>query len=94
MPIETQKKLEGGAFFELLKTTQEAIVLPPWVALSVRPRPGVWEYIKVNLNALVVEELQPCEYLHFKENLVNGRYVLNHIFTYIDLLCVYSTNVI
>ncbi|XP_057432972.1 sucrose synthase-like [Lotus japonicus] len=34
----------------------EAIVLPPWVALAVRPRP----------------ELQPAEFLHFKEELVDG----------------------
>lgn len=72
LPLETQKKLEGGAFFELLRSTQEAIVLPPWVALAVRPRPGVWEHIRVNLHALVVEELQASEYLHFKEELVDG----------------------
>nr|QRY06398.1 sucrose synthase 03 [Brassica juncea] len=72
LPEETQKKIEGGAFFDLLKTTQEAIVLPPWVALAVRPRPGVWEYIRVNLHALVVEELTPAEFLHFKEELVDG----------------------
>lgn len=50
-------------------------MLPPWVALAVRPRPGVWEYIRVNLHALVVEELQPAEFLHFKEELVDGVYV-------------------
>lgn len=50
-------------------------MLPPWVALAVRPRPGVWEYLRVNLHALVVEELQPAEYLHFKEELVDGVYV-------------------
>lgn len=49
---------------------------PPWVALAVRPRPGVWEYIRVNVHALVVEELQVPEYLHFKEELVDGTYVV------------------
>lgn len=48
--------------------------MPPWVALAVRPRPGVWEYIRVNVLALVVEELRVTEYLHFKEELVEGRY--------------------
>lgn len=46
--------------------------MPPWVALAVRPRPGVWEYIRVNVHALVVEELLVAEYLHFKEELVDG----------------------
>ncbi|KAG2717823.1 hypothetical protein I3843_03G191200 [Carya illinoinensis] len=65
-------KLQDGAFGEVLRSTQEAIVLPPWVALAVRPRPGVWEYIRVNVHALVVEELRVAEYLHFKEELVDG----------------------
>nr|GMD59967.1 sucrose synthase [Ipomoea batatas] len=33
---------------------------------------GVWEYVRVNVNALVVEELTVPEYLHFKEELVDG----------------------
>ncbi|XVF35192.1 hypothetical protein REPUB_Repub18cG0124200 [Reevesia pubescens] len=72
IPEENRKKLADGAFFEILKASQEAIVLPPWVALAVRPRPGVWEYIRVNVHALVVEELTVAEYLHFKEELVDG----------------------
>ncbi|EFH53528.1 hypothetical protein ARALYDRAFT_484788 [Arabidopsis lyrata subsp. lyrata] len=72
MPLETQKKLQGGAFFEILRSAQEAIVLPPFVALAVRPRPGVWEYVRVNLHDLVVDELQASEYLQFKEELVDG----------------------
>ncbi|KAM7513093.1 hypothetical protein LguiB_011968 [Lonicera macranthoides] len=69
---EDQQKLHDGAFGEVLKSTQEAIVLPPWVALAIRLRPGVWEYVRVNVNVLVVEELTVPEYLHFKEELVNG----------------------
>lgn len=69
---EDQDKLHDDAFAEVLKSTQEAIVLPPWVALAIRLRPGVWEYVRVNVNALVVEELTVPEYLNFKEDLVNG----------------------
>lgn len=54
---------------------QEAIVIPPWVALAIRPRPGVWEYVRVNVSELGVEELTVPEYLQFKELLVNGRHV-------------------
>ncbi|XP_068664286.1 sucrose synthase 1-like [Aristolochia californica] len=74
------KKLKDGPFGEVLRATQEAIVVPPWVALAVRPRPGVWEYVRVNLNELLVEELSIPEYLQFKEELVedgfNGNMVL------------------
>ncbi|XP_039030279.1 sucrose synthase-like [Hibiscus syriacus] len=72
IPEEIRKTLADGAFSEILRASQEAIVLPPWVALAVRPRPGVWEYIRVNVHALVVEELTAAEYLRFKEELVDG----------------------
>jgi len=87
MPLETQKKLKGGAFFEFLRSAQEAIVLPPFVALAVRPRPGVWEYVRVNLHDLVVEELQASEYLQFKEELVDGMYVFHLFISCLSLSC-------
>ena len=33
-------------------------MLPPFVALAVRPRPGVWEYLRVNVHMLVVDALE------------------------------------
>ncbi|CAN6470266.1 unnamed protein product [Victoria cruziana] len=69
---EERKKLSEGLFGEVLRSTQEAIVLPPWVALAVRPRPGVWEYVRVNVHELIVEQLSIPEYLRFKEELVGG----------------------
>ena len=62
-------------FSALDMSIQEAIVIPPWVALAIRPRPGVWEYVRVNVSELGVEELTVPEYLQFKEQLVNGRYL-------------------
>lgn len=55
---------------------QEAIVVPPFVAIAVRPRPGVWEFVRVNVHELSVEQLTVSEYLCFKEALVDGQYVL------------------
>jgi len=49
---------------------QEAIIFPPWIALAVRPRPGVWDYVRVNVHELAVEQLSVAEYLEFKEHLV------------------------
>lgn len=51
---------------------QEAIILPPFVAIAVRPRPGVWEYVRVNVYELSVDQLSVSEYLRFKEELVDG----------------------
>ncbi|THU70226.1 hypothetical protein C4D60_Mb08t22780 [Musa balbisiana] len=66
-------KLSEGPFSEVLRSAQEAIVLPPFVAIAIRPRPGVWEYVRVNVYELSVEQLSVSEYLQFKEELVDGR---------------------
>ncbi|KAK4741611.1 hypothetical protein SAY87_025199 [Trapa incisa] len=68
---ESKKALSDGPFSEVLRCAQEAIVLPPFVAIAVRPRPGVWEYVRVNVFELSVEQLTVSEYLHFKEELVD-----------------------
>ncbi|CAD5326894.1 unnamed protein product [Arabidopsis thaliana] len=57
---------------ETKKSLSDAIVVPPFVALAVRPRPGVWEYVRVNVFELSVEQLTVSEYLRFKEELVDG----------------------
>ncbi|KAJ1297207.1 hypothetical protein BS78_01G360100 [Paspalum vaginatum] len=66
--------LAEGPFLDVLRSAQEAIVLPPFVAIAVRPRPGVWEYVRVNVHELSVEQLTVSEYLRFKEDLVDGQY--------------------
>nr|AMN16537.1 sucrose synthase [Albuca bracteata] len=72
--ITENDALADGSFFEVLKSSQEAIVLPPFVAIAVRPRPGVWEYVRVNVFELKVEQLTVSEYLRFKEELVDGQH--------------------
>ncbi|XP_072984097.1 sucrose synthase 4-like isoform X1 [Typha latifolia] len=74
------RKLSEGPFFEVIKSAQEAIVLPPFVAIAVRPRPGVWEYVRVNVFELSVEQLNVSEYLQFKEKLVNGHFNDHYVF--------------
>ncbi|CAK7333350.1 unnamed protein product [Dovyalis caffra] len=77
---ETMQKLNDSPFVEVLESAQEAIVLPPFVGMALRPRPGVWEYVRVNVYELSVDNLSVSEYLQFKEELVdgecNGKYVL------------------
>lgn len=41
------------------------------MAIAVRPRPGVWEFVRVNVFELSVEQLTVAEYLSFKEDLVD-----------------------
>ncbi|XP_020264275.1 sucrose synthase 2-like [Asparagus officinalis] len=72
IPEADRAKLKDGVFEDVLKAAQEAIILPPWVALAIRPRPGVWEYVRVNVSELAVEELTVAEYLQFKEELADS----------------------
>ncbi|KAL2340977.1 hypothetical protein Fmac_008917 [Flemingia macrophylla] len=53
---------------------EEAIVIPPFVSIALRPRPGVWEYFRINAFELNVDNLSVAEYLRFKEELVDGEY--------------------
>ncbi|KAJ9696557.1 hypothetical protein PVL29_008664 [Vitis rotundifolia] len=69
-----RQKLSDGPFGQILKSAQEAIILPPFVAIAVRPRPGVWEYVRVNVHELSVDQLSVAEYLRFKEELVDGMF--------------------
>ena len=38
----------------------------------MRPQPGIWEYVHINVEELTLEELAVSEYLGFKEQLANG----------------------
>ncbi|XAR73616.1 Sucrose synthase [Bertholletia excelsa] len=69
---ETEREeVMSGLLGFILRTTQEAAVLPPYVAFATRPNPGSWEYVKVNSADLAVEGITPTEYLKFKEMIVD-----------------------
>ncbi|VVA35688.1 Hypothetical predicted protein, partial [Prunus dulcis] len=69
---EGMQKLKDSPFSIVLQSAQEAIVQTPFVALALRPRPGVWEYVRVNVYELSVDLLSVAEYLRFKEELLDG----------------------
>ncbi|BAU02606.1 hypothetical protein LR48_Vigan10g045900 [Vigna angularis] len=62
-----RKKLLDGMLGYIFSCTQEAAVVPPYVAFAVRPNPGFWEYVKVNADDLQVEGIDAVEYLKYKE---------------------------
>ncbi|RDX93598.1 Sucrose synthase 2, partial [Mucuna pruriens] len=76
---EGMQKLKDSPFVKELESAKEAIVLPPFVSIALRPRPGVWEYIRVNAFELKVDNLTVAEYLRFKEELVDGQCTDNYV---------------
>ncbi|CAH8258038.1 unnamed protein product [Arabidopsis lyrata] len=63
-----RSKILEGLFGYILTCTQEAAVVPPFVALAARPNPGFWEYVKVNSGDLTVDEITANDYLKLKES--------------------------
>ncbi|KAM0046447.1 putative sucrose synthase [Helianthus debilis subsp. tardiflorus] len=66
--LERTKVLEGS-LGQILSSTQEAIVIPPYVVLGLRANPGQWAYVKVNADDVTVQSLTPSQYLNFKESI-------------------------
>lgn len=67
---ERQQVLSGLLGY-ILCTTQEAAVIPPYVAFAIRPNPGFWEFVKVNSADLSVDGITATDYLKFKEMIVD-----------------------
>ena len=72
-------KLAEGFLGYVICSTQEAVVLAPFVAFAVRTNPGVWEYIRVHSGDLSVEQVTPADYLKYKETLFDEKwYCITH----------------
>ncbi|KAG8064019.1 hypothetical protein GUJ93_ZPchr0004g39566 [Zizania palustris] len=66
--VDKEKLVEGFLGY-IICSTQEAVVLPPFVAFAVRLNPGIWEFVKVHSDDLSVEGITPSDYLKLKETL-------------------------
>ncbi|XP_026402802.1 sucrose synthase 7-like isoform X2 [Papaver somniferum] len=74
--LERTQVLEGLLGY-ILCSTQEAAVVPPYVAFAVRPNPGFWEFVKVNSDDLAVEGITAGEFLKFKEMIFDEKWAKN-----------------
>ncbi|TKY44902.1 Sucrose synthase 6 [Spatholobus suberectus] len=69
-----RKKLLDGMLGYIFSCTQEAAVVPPYVAFAVRPNPGFWEFVRVNTDDLQVEGIEAAEYLKYKEMIFDEKW--------------------
>ncbi|THU58383.1 hypothetical protein C4D60_Mb03t13670 [Musa balbisiana] len=81
---EKAKVMEGFLGY-IICSTQEAVVLPPFVAFAVRPHPGIWEYVKVHSVDLSVDGITPCEYLKNKETIYDEKWAKDEHALEVDL---------
>ncbi|KAF9671215.1 hypothetical protein SADUNF_Sadunf12G0024300 [Salix dunnii] len=63
-----------GLLGYILSSTQEAAVIPPFVAFAVRQNPGFWEHVRVNVEDLSVAVISVSEYLQFKEMIFDEKW--------------------
>ncbi|KAK4602815.1 hypothetical protein RGQ29_011710 [Quercus rubra] len=63
-----------GLLGYILCSTQEAIVIPPYVAFAIRPNPGFWEYVKVSADDLSVEGITITDFLKCKEMICDEKW--------------------
>ncbi len=52
--------------------SQEAVISTPWIYLSVRHRIARWNYLRLHIDTLDIEEVPVNKFLMFKERLING----------------------
>ncbi|XP_071705255.1 sucrose synthase 7-like [Rutidosis leptorrhynchoides] len=71
--LERTKILEGS-LGQILSSTQEAVVIPPYVILGVRWSPGRWEYLKINADDVTVQSITPSHYLKFKDSIYDNNW--------------------
>ncbi|XXG87325.1 hypothetical protein AAC387_Pa11g2039 [Persea americana] len=71
--VERVRVLDGY-LGSIIRFTQEAAVVPPYVAFAVRPNPGIWEYVKVNSEDLSVDAITSSEFLKFKETIFDEKW--------------------
>ncbi|KAK4426997.1 Sucrose synthase 6 [Sesamum alatum] len=71
--VERARVLEGS-LGHILNSTQEAAVVPPFVAFAIRHNPGVWDYIKVDAGSLSVNIITATDYLKFKEMIFDEKW--------------------
>lgn len=59
-----------GELSKAIGVAQEAVINTPWIYLALRPRVARWIYIRINSEAMAVEQISASEYLAFKERQV------------------------
>jgi sucrose synthase len=66
-------KLASSPFKTVVQWCQEAVIQSPWLYFALRKRVARWIYIRIHLDTLSLEIIDPRDLLHFKEQVVTGR---------------------
>ena len=65
-------KLDSSPLKTVMQWCQEAAIVEPWAYFALRKVSARWEYIRIDLETLLVEKISPEQFLYFKEQLASG----------------------
>ncbi len=60
-----------SSFANTIRLAQEATVRAPWIYLALRIAKGEWNYLRFHVESMEYEEIDPQQYLEFKESIVS-----------------------
>jgi sucrose synthase len=64
--------LRGTDFEQVMRVTQEGVVVEPFLYFAVRERVARWRYLQIHAQEMELREITVSEYLAAKEHTVNG----------------------
>jgi sucrose synthase len=64
--------LADTALFQALYHCEEAAIDASWIYLALRRRVARWDYLRIHLEAMDLQQVSVTEYLAFKEHLATG----------------------
>lgn len=68
---ESGRELGGTPFEQAIKKAQEAIIVDPWVYMSVRHEVASWRYYRFHIHDVLFEQITVVEFLRYKELQIN-----------------------
>jgi sucrose synthase len=67
---EAGQTLADTRLTQIIRSTQEAVLVPPLIYLAVRLSVAKWRWVQIHVEQMVCREVTVSEYLTFKERLV------------------------
>lgn len=70
--VEADPSLADTALADAVRCSQEGAIDHAWLYLALRHDVARWQYLRIHLETMAVERIDPSAYLHFKERLATG----------------------
>ncbi|RMD59046.1 MAG: sucrose synthase, partial [Nitrospirae bacterium] len=66
------EELPKSVFGKFILKLQDISIKEPWLYFNHRPRVGKWQFLRLHLDVMNIEEISISDFLKFREHLVHG----------------------